>query len=67
VVGDVLLNPLCSIWWGYGRISGGIEGCFLIILDLSWEMAPRLDFGIMCGVGRRPLRKLLRIYTLLFV
>jgi hypothetical protein len=53
--------------WGYGRISRGFGGCFLIIPDLRWEMASRLDFGMMCGVGRRPLKKLFQIYIILLM
>jgi hypothetical protein len=30
----------------------------MVMPDLSWEMAPRLNSDMMCGVGRRPLRKL---------
>jgi hypothetical protein len=52
-VGGVLLIPLGHMGWGYGRICGG----FLIIPDLSWEMAPRSNSVKMRGVGRWPLRK----------
>jgi hypothetical protein len=57
-VGAVLLILLGRMWRGYGKILGGVGRCFLVIPDLSYEMAPRLDSGMMCGVGRWPLRKI---------
>jgi hypothetical protein len=48
----------CMEEWGYGRILGGVGGCFQVTLDLRWEMAGGLVFGMICGVGTRPLRKL---------
>jgi hypothetical protein len=54
----VLMSLLGHLGWDYGRISGGVGGCFIIILDLSWEMTLTLDFGMTCDVGTRPLRKL---------
>jgi hypothetical protein len=38
--------------WGYGRILGGVEGCFQVIADLRWEVAQRLVSGMACAVGR---------------
>jgi hypothetical protein len=52
--GGVLLIPLGRMGLGFGRILGGVGGCFIVIPDLSWEMTSRLDSGMMCGVGRRP-------------
>jgi len=43
----------------YRRISGGVGRCFLVIPDLRCEMALRLDSVLTCGVGIRPLKKLL--------
>jgi hypothetical protein len=53
--------------WGYRIILGGVRGCFLVIPNLSWEMAPRSNYGMMDDVGRCPLRKLSRICIALLV
>jgi hypothetical protein len=66
-VGGVLLISLGCMEWGYGRILGGGRGCFPVIPYLSWEMAPRSDYGMMCGVGICPLRKHLWSYISLLV
>jgi hypothetical protein len=36
--------------WGYGKTSRKAEFRFLVSLDLSWGMAPRSVFGMICGV-----------------
>jgi hypothetical protein len=64
-VGGVLMSLLGRMGWSYGRISGGVRRCFLVMPDLRWEMASRLDFG-MIWVGIRPL-KLFWIYIVLLV
>jgi hypothetical protein len=63
----VLLIPLVRTRWGFGRILGGVGGCFLVISDLSWEMAQRSNFWMMCSLEKWPLRKLSRIYIALLV
>ena len=50
--GGVLLISLGRMGWGFGRILGGGGGCFVAIPDLSWEMSPRSNFGMMCGADR---------------
>lgn len=57
-VGDVQLIPLGRMRWGFGRLLGRFGGCFLVILNLSWEMAQRSDSGMMCDMEKWPLRKL---------
>ena len=46
--------------WLYGvgpwNNIGGLVGSFLVILNLKWVTTIRLDFGIMCDVGIKPLR-----------
>jgi hypothetical protein len=64
-VGSVLMSFFGHMRWGYKRISGGFGGCFLVIPDLSWEMAQRLDSGMTCGVRIRPLMNAFRIYIVL--
>lgn len=49
----VLMNLLGHTGWDYGRILGGVEGCFQVILDLRWEMPPRLDSSMICMVWRQ--------------
>lgn len=39
--------------WGYGIILGEVEGNVQVILELRWQMALRLDFGMIYGVGTR--------------
>ena len=40
----------------YLNLSGRVDGNSLNTVDLRWRMVPRLDFGMTCGVGKRPLR-----------
>jgi hypothetical protein len=48
-----------DIWGGaYGRISGEVGMSFLVILDLRSVMAPKLDYGMTCGVGIIPAMQL---------
>jgi hypothetical protein len=43
-------KPLGHMGWGYGSILGGVGESSLVILDLRWEIAPRLISGmIWCG------------------
>jgi hypothetical protein len=42
--------------------SEGLGEVSQVILDLRWEMDLRLNFGIICGVGTRPLRKPFQFY-----
>jgi hypothetical protein len=66
MVGVLLILFYC-MGWGYRIILGGVRGCFLVIPNLSWEMAPRSNYGMMDDVGRCPLRKLSRICIALLV
>jgi hypothetical protein len=66
-VGGFILIHLGCMGWGYGRILGVVGECFLLVLDLNWEMAVKSDFEMMCGVGRWPLRKISWIYVVLLV
>jgi hypothetical protein len=50
---------------GCERILRGVGGSFQVILDLRWEMAPRLDFDMIYGVGILSLRKPFWIYLVL--
>lgn len=61
------IDPLGHMGWGYERILKGGGGCFLVIPDLSRKMAPRSNFGMICGVGRWPLRKRSWSYIALLV
>lgn len=40
--------------WGYGRIFTRVGGNFRVALDLRWKMSPRLDSGMISGVGLWP-------------
>jgi hypothetical protein len=62
VVGGVLVFPLGRMVWNYGRILGRVGACSVATPDLSWEMGPRSDFGMMCGVESYPLKQLFRPY-----
>jgi len=37
--------------WVYGRILEGVGGNFVVTPNLKWEMAPRLDSGMIFGKG----------------
>jgi hypothetical protein len=45
------MSLLRHMWSDYGRILGGVGRSSLAILDLRWEMAPRLASGMISGVG----------------
>jgi hypothetical protein len=45
----------------FGNFSGRVGGNSLDTLDLRWGMIPRLDFGMMCGVGSKPEGSISRI------
>jgi hypothetical protein len=46
-VGGVLLSLLGCMRCFYGRILGGIGGISLPILDLRWEMDPKIVSGMI--------------------
>jgi hypothetical protein len=50
-VGGVQMTLLGRMRWGYGRISEGVGESFQAILDLRWEMAPRLDSRMICAIA----------------
>jgi hypothetical protein len=50
-LGGVLIKLVDRMGLVSQKISRGIEGSFLDILVLWWEMVLMLDFGITCGVG----------------
>jgi hypothetical protein len=54
--GGVPMRFMSCIGWGFGKISGGVVGSFLAILDLWWVMALKLSFGMTYGAGTKPLR-----------
>jgi hypothetical protein len=58
----VLLSQSRRMWWVCRRILGGIGRSFVIIPDLSWEMAQRLDSDMIFGMGIQPLRKSFQFY-----
>ena len=64
-VGVVLMKLFSRMGLGYKRISRRVGSCFLVIPDLRWEIAPRLNYGMACGLRIRPLRKLFLIYMVL--
>jgi hypothetical protein len=53
VLGEVgsLGSLLRCIGWEYGRILCGVGGSFQVLLDLRCEMALRLDYDMIYGVG----------------
>jgi hypothetical protein len=51
--------------WVYRRILGGVGRSLVVILDLNWEMDPRLDSSLIFGVGLRHLRKHFLFYLVL--
>jgi hypothetical protein len=53
-VGGVLMSLSVRMGWGFGGISGGIEGYFQVMLGLRWEMVLMLNIGMICGVGTMP-------------
>jgi hypothetical protein len=55
--GSVLVSPLGAYGVGLWKNIRKGWGIFVVILDLSWEMAPSLDFGLIFDVGIQPLRK----------
>ena len=63
--GGALVSQLERMGWGYGRIIGGVGGNFQVILYLRWEMAPRLDSGMIYGVRIWPLKKPFQVYLVL--
>ena len=50
--GGVLESPLGCMGWVYGTILGGFRESFVVILDLSWEIDPRLDFDMIFCIAR---------------
>jgi len=40
--------------WGYEKSSGKARFCSLVSLNLSWGMAPRSIFGMICDVETQP-------------
>jgi hypothetical protein len=64
-VDGVLVSLLGCMGWGYGRILGGVGGSSQVIPDLRWEMAPKLNFGVIYGVGIWLLRKYFQFYLVL--
>jgi len=55
-VGGVLMRFICRMRWVCGKISGGVGGSFLAILDLWWVMALTLSFEMTYGAGIKPSR-----------
>jgi hypothetical protein len=51
------LEPSRVFGVGLWMILGRVEANFRVIPYLRWEMAPRLDFGMISDVGMWPLRK----------
>jgi hypothetical protein len=43
--------------WDYGRLLGGVESSSPAILDLRYEIIPRLVSDMICGRGSLSLRK----------
>jgi len=52
--GNVPVSISGLMRWVYGRVLGEVGRSFVVIPDLRWEMAQRLDFGMIFGVGIRP-------------
>jgi hypothetical protein len=52
----VLVSLLGRMGWVYGRILGEVGRSSVVIPDLRWKIAPRLDSGMVFGVGMWPLR-----------
>jgi hypothetical protein len=53
-VGGALMKSLGLMGWVSRNSLGGVGRSFLDLLDSRWVMAPRLVFGMMCGVGMAP-------------
>jgi hypothetical protein len=51
--GGVLMRFMGCMGWVMEKYQEGL-GVFLVILGLRWEMDPRLDSGMTCGVGISP-------------
>jgi hypothetical protein len=56
--------PLGRMEWDYERILGGGGVSSVVIPDLSWEMGPRSDFGMMYGAVTCPLEWPSRSYMI---
>jgi hypothetical protein len=59
-VGGALMESMGLMGWVFENSLGEVGRSFLDLLDLRWVTAPRLVFGMMCGVGSNPLRKRFR-------
>jgi len=59
-VGGVLMESTSLMGWVCGNSLGEFGRNFLDLLVLRWVTAPRLVFGMMCGVGSLSLRKVFR-------
>jgi len=66
MVNGVQMRSMGRTGWGYEKISRGDGENSLIIPDLRWEMALRLDFGMVYGAGIKLLKKLFWICIVLF-
>ncbi len=49
-----LSSQQVPLGWGYGKTSGNAGFRSLVSLDLSWGMAPRSIFGMICDVETQP-------------
>jgi hypothetical protein len=56
-VGGILMTFLRRMEWDYGRLLGGVESSSPAILDLRYEIIPRLVSDMICGRGSLSLRK----------
>jgi hypothetical protein len=56
-VGGALMRFMGHSRWGYGKKSRRVEGSLLVIPNLRWDMALKLDFGMTRDM-ENPSRKL---------
>lgn len=61
------MSLLGRMEWVYGSILEGVGRSSLTLLNLRWEMASRLVFGMICDVGTWLLRTPFHIYLALCV
>jgi hypothetical protein len=66
-VGNVLMGLLGRMEWGYRIKLGRVRKSSQIIPDLTWEMDPGLDSGMICGVQTKVIKEVFPFYLVLRV
>jgi hypothetical protein len=61
-VGGAQMTSMGHTRWDFGKMSGGAVKSFLVILDLRWVIALKLDSSMRSSVGIKPSMSLFLTY-----